>query len=118
MIVANRNINTIINASQKKSNLYINIPTSYEEKVEKVEKVLKEVIESAKQDKVILQDSAYLGVNGFESSFVNYLICIVCNQDDRYKVNREMLKRVKLAYDKNKIKIPYNQIEVHHGKDI
>lgn len=117
MIVANRNINTIINASQKKSNLYINIPTAYEEKVEKVEKVLKEVVEKAIEDKVILNDSAYLGVNGFENSSVNYLISIVCNQDDRYKVNREILKRVKLAYDKNKIKIPYKQVEVHHGKD-
>ena len=118
MIVANRNIDTIINASQKKATLYINIPTAYEEKVEKVEQVLVDVIEQAKKDKVVLPDSAYLGVNGLESSQVNYLIYVVCNQDDRYRVNREILKRVKLAYDQNKIKIPYEQIEVHHGKDI
>ena len=118
MIVANRNIDTIINASQKKATLYINIPTAYEEKVDKVEKVLTEVIEEAKKDKVVLPDSAYLGVNGLESNAVNYLIYVVCNQDDRYKVNREILKRVKLAYDQAKIKIPYEQVEVHHGKDI
>ena len=118
MIVANRNIDTIINASQKKATLYINIPTAYEESVEKVEKVLTQVIEQAKNDKVVFPDSAYLGVNGLESSKVNYLIYVVCNQDDRYKVNREILKRVKLAYDQNKIKIPYEQLEVHHGKDI
>ena len=118
MIIANRNIDTIINASQKKATLYINIPTAYEEQVEKVEKVLTEVIETAKTDKVVLPDSAYMGVNGLESNGVNYLIYVVCNQDDRYKVNREILKRVKMAYDKAKIKIPYEQIEVHHGKDI
>ncbi len=117
MIVANRNIDTIINASQKKSNLYIDIPTAYEEKTEKVEKVLEEVIKQAIEDKVILSDSCYLGVNGFDSSAVNYLINVHCNQDDRYKVKREILKRVKTAYEKNKIKIPYEQIEVHHGKD-
>ena len=118
MIVANRNIDTIINASQKKATLYINIPTAYEEKVDKVEKVLTEVIEEAKKDKVVLPDSAYLGVNRLESNAVNYLIYVVCNQDDRYKVNREILKRVKLSYDQAKIKIPYEQVEVHHGKDI
>ena len=118
MIIANRNIDTIINASQKKATLYINIPTAYEEKVDKVEKVLTNVIEQAKIDKIVLPDSAYLGVNGFQDSAVNYLIYVVCNQDDRYKVNREILKRVKLAYDKAKVKIPYEQIEVHHGQDI
>ena len=118
MIVANRNIDTIINASQKKATLYINIPTAYEEKTLKVEQVLTQVVEEAKNDKVIFPDSAYLGVNGLESNAVNYLIYVVCNQDDRYKVNREILKRVKLAYDKAKIKIPYEQVEVHHGKDI
>lgn len=118
MIVANRNIDTIINASQKKANLYMDIPTAYEEKVEKVEKVLMDVVNQAIEDKVILPDSTYLGVNGLDSSAVNYLINIHCNQDDRYKVKREILKRVKEAYDKNKIKIPYEQIEVHHGKDI
>ena len=118
MIIANRNIDTIINASQKKANLYMDIPTAYEEKTEKVEKVLIDVVNQAIEDKIILPDSAYLGVNGFDSSAVNYLINIHCNQDDRYKVKREILKRVKEAYEKNKIKIPYEQVEVHHGKDI
>ena len=118
MIIANRNIDTIINASQKKANLYMDIPTAYEEDVEKVEKVLIEVVDQAIKDKIILSDSAYLGVNELDSSAVNYLINIHCNQDDRYRVKREILKRVKLAYDKNNIKIPYEQLEVHHGKDI
>lgn len=118
MIIANRNIDTIINASQKKANLYMDIPTAYEEKTQKVEKVLTEVVNKAIEDKIILADSTYLGVNGFDSSAVNYLINIHCNQDDRYKVKREILKRIKEAYEKNKIKIPYDQIEVHNGQDI
>lgn len=118
MIIANRNIDTIINASQKKADLYLDIPTAYEEDIEKVEKVLKEVVNKALEDKIALPDSSYLGVNSFEASQVNYLIHVICKQDDRYKVKREILKRVKVAYDKNHIKIPYEQIEVHHGKDV
>lgn len=118
MIIANRNINTIVNASQKKANLYLEVATAYEASVAKVEKVLQQVIDKAIDDNIILADSAYLGINSLDSSAVKYMINIHCNQDDRYKVKREMLKRIKLAYEKNDLKIPYNQLEVHHGKDI
>lgn len=118
MIIANRNIDSIINLSQKKANLFIEIDTAYEEKEEKIEKVLMEVIDKAIVDKLILPDSEYLGIKALGASSVKYLVKINCDQSGRYSVEREMLKRIKNAYDKNKIKIPYNQIEVHHGQEI
>ncbi len=118
LVIANRNIDTIINASQKKANLLLNIPTAYEEKVSKVEKVLKEVIDTAIKDKLIYEDSVYSGVNNLGSSSVDYLINIHCDQNKKYAIKRAMLERVKLAYEKHNIKIPYDQIEVHHGQDI
>ena len=69
-------------------------------------------------DGLISDESTYLGINELGSSAVKYLIKIRCNQEDRYTVKREILGRIKLAYEKNKIKIPYNQIEVHHGQSI
>lgn len=118
MIIANRNIDTIINASQKKANLYIEIDTAYEEKSNKVEKVLKEVIAKALQDNLILEDSSYIGINELGASSVKYMLNIHCDQTEKYRVKREMLKRIKEAYEKNNIKIPYNQLEVHHGSNI
>lgn len=118
LVVANRNIDTIINLSQKKANLYLEIDTAYEEKENKVEKVLMKVLDDAIVEKLILPDSEYLGVNDLSASSVKYLVKINCNQNKRYEIRREMLKRIKLAYDKNNIKIPYNQIEVHHGQDV
>ena len=118
MIIANRNIDTIINSSQKKAHIYLNVPTAYEEKQEKVEKVLMDVVQVAIDDKLILADSSYLGINSFDASAITYQLDIHCGQDERSSVKREMYKRIKSAYEKNKIKIPYNQIEVHNGKDI
>ena len=118
MVVANRNINTIINGSQKKADIFIEIDTAYEEKNEKVEKILKEVIDGAIKDKLILPDSKYLGVNELGASSVKYVIDVHCDQVKKYSVRREMLKRIKIAYEENNIKIPYNQLEVHHGADI
>lgn len=118
MVIANRNIDTIINLSQKKANLYLEVDTAYEEKESKVKKVLMSVIDDAIVEKLILPDSEYLGVNDLSASSVKYLVKINCDQNKRYSIRREMLKRIKLAYEKNNIKIPYNQIEVHHGQDI
>ncbi len=118
MVVANRNIDTIINASQKKANVLIEVATGYEEDTVKVEEVLKQVIEEAKSEKLILNDSEYLGINNLGAHSVDYLLKIHCDQNKRYGIRRTMLRRIKLAYEKNNLKIPYNQIEVHHGKDI
>ncbi len=118
MVVANRNIDTIINLSQKKANLLLEIETAYEEKTDKVEKVLMTVIDRAIEDKLILPDSSYLGINELGESSIKYLIDIHCDQTERYTVKREILKRIKLAYEKNNLKIPYKQIEVHQGGDI
>ena len=35
---------------------------------------------------------------------------------EEIKVERQIRKQVKLCLEKNKIKIPYPQIEVHNGK--
>ena len=103
---------------KKKANWLLDIPTAYEEEVKKVEKVLNKVINDAIKDKLIFEDSCYLGINALDAHCVNYLINIHCDQNNKYNIRREILKRVKLAYEDNNIKIPYNQIEVHHGKDI
>lgn len=114
--VANRNIDKIKNLSQKSSNIMIKVPTAYEEKEEKVRKVLNEaiadIISSTEADDL----SEYLGIEDFDSSSVMYLVKIHCPQDKRWVVRREALNIIKRHYDKNNVKIPYTQIEVHNAK--
>jgi len=118
MIVANRNIDSIINASQKSSHIYLEIDTAYEEDSKKVIKVLETVLKKAIEEKIVLSDSKYLGINELSSSSVKYMLDIHCNQNSKYAVKRAMLGRIKEAYNKNNIKIPYQQLEVHHGQEI
>ena len=116
LAVANRNIDKIKNLSQKSSNVFIKVPTAYEEKEEKVKKVLesaiKEIIDTTDAD----EESCYLGIDDFNSSSIDYLIKIHCPQDKRWATRRSALIVIKNAYDKNKVKIPYTQIEVHNEK--
>ncbi len=119
MILANRNIDKIINLSQKKSVLLLTIPTAYECDHKKVEKVLNSVLNKIKkEDNVSEKDTEYLGIDSFDSSSINYLIKIKCDQGSQFATKRLVLKLIKEAYEENDIKIPYDQIEVHHGSDI
>lgn len=114
--LANRNIDKIRNLSQKSSNIFITIPTAYEEKEEKVKKALndaiKEIIKTTDAD----EQSEYLGIDEFASSSINYIIKIHCPQDKRISTKRASLSIIKRVYDEQKIKIPYNQLEVHNAK--
>ena len=75
LIIANRNIDKVINLSQKRTFIYLNIPTAYEEDHVKVEKVLNGVLDKLKENEDVLKDDTkYLGVNDFGSSSISYLI--------------------------------------------
>ncbi len=118
LVISNRSIDKIVNISQKKANLIINIPTAYEEKTAKVEKVLNEIVEKIKEYKYVLNDCSYLGISELGASEVVYTLKIECSQEHQWEVKRQILKLVKDTYEKEKIKIPYNQIEVHNGENI
>ena len=114
--IANRNIDKIKNLSQKTSNLFIKVPTAYEEKEEKVKKVLEEAVKEIIKRTDADEASEYLGIDELSESSIIYMVKIHCSQDKRIMVKRESLAIIKEIYDKNKVKIPYNQIEVHNAK--
>ena len=117
--IANRYIDKIINISQERHVIYLRVPTAYEASEEKVKKVLLSVLEKlGKLADVDGKECNYLGIDDLGDSAVKYLITIKCKQGSEYRVRRAALTLIKEAYDKNNIKIPYNQIEVHNGSKI
>lgn len=118
LVVANRQISEVINLSQKDQSVFITIPTSYDETEENVAKVLNKVCKKVKDFKEATKEGEYLGVNELNSSSVDYLIKVHSKAGDQFALKRKVLALVKNEFDKNGIKIPYNQIEVHNGKRI
>jgi len=114
--LANRNIDKIKNLSQKSSNLFLTIPTAYEEKEEVVKKVLEDSIKKIIKETEADEESTYLGIENFSSSSIDYIIKIHCPNEKRWAVKRKALIIIKNEYDKNNIKIPYTQVEVHNAK--
>lgn len=116
LIIANRNVNQIINLSQSKSTVFLKLDVAYEEKVERVEEVIGKLIEELENIQFVEKKSVqYLGIDSLNDSSVKYMIKIDCLRDKQWQVKRDALRVVKIIFDKENIKIPYPQIEVHNG---
>ena len=118
LTISNRNIDKIINLSQEKDTVILDIPTAYEEEFDKVEKVLVKTINKIKDNNKDIKAVEFLGINAFEDSSVIYQVKFTCSRGLQWTMKRLFLKEIKLAYEKNNIKIPYNQLEVHDGQKI
>ncbi len=116
-IISNRNISEIINYSMDKTLAVVDIPVSYECKIDRVEKILM-VTAATLRDKIpqLASDIELLGVQELSDSAVLFRLVGKCNPAKHYEVQRQMKKEFKKALDKNGIKIPYPQIEVHNEK--
>lgn len=116
-IISNRNISEVINYSMDKTLAVVDLPVSYESKIDKVEKIL--MITSATiKEKIpaLVGDIELLGVQELSDSAVIFRLVGKCKPAKHYEVQRQMKKEFKNALDKNGIKIPYPQIEVHNEK--
>lgn len=119
LTVANRNITQIVNLSKEKAAVLVKVPIAYEEDIDKVEKVINKILtDIAKIEHVNAKTVQYLGVDELCDSSVNLLIKFISERDKQWIAKREALKIIKRELDKNGVKIPYQQIEVHNGKNI
>jgi len=117
LIIANRNVNQIINLSQCKQSLYLNISAAYEVDSNKVFKIVESIVPKIEKIPNVVKGSVQLlGVNELASDAVIYQLKIDCIQDKQYAVKRETLKLIKDTFAKENIKIPYQQLEVHYDK--
>ena len=116
-ILANRNINEVINHSMENSMAIVDVGVSYEDDIEKVEKVLNDLaIELTKTLPKLKGKVEVLGIESLADSSVVFKVIAPTVSMEHFAIQREMRKQIKLALDKNNIKIPYPQVEVHNGK--
>ena len=116
-IIANREINSVINYSVNKNTIVTKINVAYEEDNFKVEEILKKVCDTmTKETEGKLEYSLIDGIEALDDSSVVYMIKVLANAEDALTIKRNILKHVKEEFDKEEIKIPYMQIEVHNEK--
>lgn len=110
LVIANRNI---VKALLVSNQLDIDIPVGYGEKLEKVEKVIGDIVNDVKKVENVLKVD-YKGVNEFADSAIMYKIRMDVKPEYQPETKRRVNRIIKLEFDKNGIEIPFMQIDIHN----
>ena len=105
----------VIDSNEDKE-LFLNYSVAYEENIEKTSEVFENICKKVSALEDVKEESKLLGINSLNDSSVDFMISAVCDSKNQFKVKRQINKIVKTELDKNNIKIPYPQVEVHNGK--
>ena len=114
-IISNSSFNEVINYNFNKTKLLLNIPVSYKTDIKKIEEILSNIKEEVLKINNV-NNMSLLGIDQFAESSIIYIVEIECNPYTHIGVKRQVLKVIKETFDKNKIEIPYNQLDVHIEK--
>ena len=116
-IISNRNISEIINYSLSKTNILIDFDVAYESDIINVKEVLDKVCEDTKT-KLKLTNIECLGIQELSSSSIKFRLLVTANYTDKLKIERKLREEIVLAFNNNKITIPYNQVVIHNGQRV
>ena len=116
MIVPNHLIDEVINHSLDKSVAVVDIPVSYDTDIDKLEKVLSNLfVDLNKSISGLKGEIEILGLQSYSNSSIVYRVCVDTIPMEHLRVERELKKAIKLAFDANNIEIPFTQVVVHNG---
>lgn len=110
LTVSNRNISEIVKSSGE---VIIDIPVSYEEESEKVDKFFEKISKNIRKAEDV-DNFEYKGLQEYADSAVIYRFMLYCNPLNKANIRRSVLKIINTELRKADIKIPYNQLDVHH----
>ena len=114
----NGNLSTgnIVNYSEKETRrVDLTFSIGYENDIEKAKEVILNVCNS---HELILKDTAPTArVSAHSDSSIDITVKVWTKNSDYWTVKYDLLETVKVAFDKEKIEIPYNQLDVHIRND-
>lgn len=115
-IIPNGNIANVSNKTYQWSRAVVKVGVSYEQRPENVLAVLKEVsremmVDPAWKD-ILIEEPAPQGIISFGESAVDFRVLAKTRPGDQWAVERELHIRIKNAFDRCGIDIPYNYINI------
>ncbi len=117
-IVNNSSITELVNNSHALSLATCTVGIEYEESIERVEEIIAQNIDSiASSIPEIAEGPYYKGVDALADSSVNLIFIAKCSEEDKFTVQRQLNRQIKLLFDKHNINIPYPQLTVSNKVD-
>ena len=107
-IIPNNKIEIVTNRARGSMRALVEVRVSYEEKLDRVIKVLEAVCEETRDtDQSILEGPTVLGISNYGE--FDLIITIIARTEpmEQWRVERLLRKNIKEAFDREKIEIPY-----------
>jgi small conductance mechanosensitive channel len=121
-IIQNGKINTMSNMTKEWSAMVFDIGVAYKENVTQVMEVMKQVGEELQADPdfkdLIIEPLEIFGLDKFADSALVIKARLKTKPIQQWSVGREFRKRLKEAFDKNNIEIPFPHTTVYWGEEI
>lgn len=119
-VFPNGSITTLSNLTHDWSAYVFDIGVAYKEDVDRVIALLKEIGEEMRNDDyygpLLIDDIEIFGVNEFADSAVMIKGRLLTQPIKQWEVGREFLRRVKIAFDKADIEIPFPHRSLYFGE--
>lgn len=117
-IINNNNVGDVVNLSRELSLAVVKCDFPYTVPVEKIETLLKNNFDSIKERITdIVEGPYYKGVSEYKDSNVTITIVAKCKEDNRFQVERDLLKEYRRILTENNIDIDYPHVVVDYVKD-
>ena len=116
LIIANRNIDRVINHSLEKSISFLDVSVSYSTDIDKAKEVLTKVCNELTSELKLKEPAKVCGVQDLGTSSVDIRISFGCLVAEKIKNEQIFRERIKKELDANNIEIPFTQVVIHNGK--
>ncbi|MCU0285440.1 MAG: mechanosensitive ion channel family protein [Acidobacteria bacterium] len=115
-IIPNGNINNVSNKTYQWSRAVVKFGVAYEQPPEKVMEILKDVCREMEADPqwkcVLIEEPVPQGIISFGDSAAEFRVLAKTRPGDQWAVERELHIRIKNAFDRHGVDIPYNSINI------
>lgn len=113
-IINNSDIKNVVNLSRELSLAVVDCEFGYDIPLEFVENLIKNNLDKFKENiPDIVEGPYYKGVSGYGSSNVAIKLVAKCHEEDRYQVQRDLLREYRQLFVKNGFDLSYDQVVIN-----
>lgn len=117
-IIPNGRVQVVTNKTRGAMRALVNISISYDEDIDRVVKILEKVCADIKlSNESVLDGPTILGITDLGESSISITIVAKAKPMEQWAVEREIRKKVKEAFNRENIKIPYPRRVISGGRE-
>ena len=117
-IINNSNISNVVNMSRELSLAVVDCEFPYDVPLQLIENILNDNLSKIKENiPAIKEGPFYKGVSYYGESNVAVKLIAKCNEEDRYQVQRDLLREYRILINSRGIDLSYPQVVINNSKE-